>query len=86
MEKKNHTVADKTIKGPVGKSFTEVLINVPDTPLNIPNTPDRMTMICSRSVQYLAETAGVISKDAINTTPTAWIPITTAATISIMMK
>lgn len=80
-ERTKRAVAASTVKGPVGKLLPLALIKVPMKPLRAPNNPDITIMIPSLSVQYRADTAGVMSRAAIRTTPTAWIPTTTAMTM-----
>ncbi|MNT78188.1 hypothetical protein D3C72_2174000 [compost metagenome] len=71
MEIRNKVVAASTVKGPVGRLLPLALTKVPASPLRAPNSPDRITIFPSFSVQYLAETAGVINRAAISTMPTA---------------
>ncbi|MNE91948.1 hypothetical protein D3C80_1896200 [compost metagenome] len=71
MDTPKNRVAASTVTGPVGRLETDALIHVPTAPLAAPNIPDHTIMSPSRSVQYLAETAGVIRSAATSTTPTA---------------
>ena len=53
-------------------------IKAPASPDNAPMKAEISNMTFRFSVQKRAAAAGVISNAAINTTPTAWIPATTA--------
>ena len=85
-EIRNRNSAVTTIHGPVGIAGASPLITVPPTPDRAPTPAAIMIMIPSDSVQYRPAAAGMISMDAISTTPTACKPTVMVITISVAIK
>src|SRR5690606_28510825 len=70
-----------TIHGPVGILGAVKLMYDPTNPDNIPAKPAIKRSFTKFSVHERAAAAGVIIKAAINTTPTACIPVAMAKTV-----
>src|SRR5690554_1466781 len=73
-----------TIHGPVGIAGATKEIYAPNRPEIAPNEAERSIIFLKSLVQNRAAAAGVINIAAINTTPTAVIPVTTAKTVNVV--
>src|SRR5690606_24355067 len=85
-ERKAMTEETTTIQGPVGMAGAAYEIYAPANPANAPNATAIQTIRRMLFVQYRAAAACVINMAAINTTPTAVMPVTTASTVRLVSR